>query len=380
MSTIFYFLLLLLFVQIVLMENYRRWFLKLRTFIPSKNTSVTKFSVIIPARNEALNIEQCLLTVLNQQYPVELFEVIVVDDFSTDDTSAVVQRLQQQYPNLQLLQLSQMVYEKQLNSYKKKAIELAIKRATGDWIVTTDADCFVTDQWLFNYDNFIQLNKPVFIAAPVKFINSGSFVSIFQCLDFMSLQGITAASVHQGIHSMCNGANLAYSKIVFNEVDGFKGIDNIASGDDMLLMHKVYLKYPDRVQYLHAPSSVVQTLPMATWKDFLNQRIRWASKADKFKDKRIFAVLAFIYFFNLSFFSLPFLAIWHIETWWYLPVMLAAKTIIELRFMLPVAKFFKAEKMLWWFPIMQPVHIIYTVTAGWLGEFGNYSWKGRTVK
>ena len=380
MSTIFYFLLLLLFVQIVLMENYRRWFLKLRTFIPSKNTSVTKFSVIIPARNEALNIEQCLLTVLNQQYPVELFEVIVVDDFSTDDTSAVVQRLQQQYPNLQLLQLSQMVYEKQLNSYKKKAIELAIKRATGDWIVTTDADCFVTNQWLFNYDNFIQLNKPVFIAAPVKFINSGSFVSIFQCLDFMSLQGITAASVLQGIHSMCNGANLAYSKIVFNEVDGFKGIDNIASGDDMLLMHKVYLKYPDRVQYLHAPSSVVQTLPMATWKDFLNQRIRWASKADKFKDKRIFAVLAFIYFFNLSFFSLPFLAIWHIETWWYLPVMLAAKTIIELRFMLPVAKFFKAEKMLWWFPIMQPVHIIYTVTAGWLGKFGNYSWKGRTVK
>ncbi len=380
MSTIFYFLLLLLFVQIVLMENYRRWFLKLSIFIPSKKTALTKFSVIIPARNEALNLAQCLLTVLNQQYPVELFEVIVVDDFSTDDTSAVVQRLQQQYPNLQLLQLSQMVYEKQLNSYKKKAIELAIKRATGDWIVTTDADCFVTDQWLINYDNFIQLNNPVFIAAPVKFINSGSFVSIFQCLDFMSLQGITAASVNQGIHSMCNGANLAYSKMVFNEVDGFKGIDNIASGDDMLLMHKVYLKYPDRVQYLHAPSSVVQTLPMATWKDFLNQRIRWASKADKFKDKRIFAVLAFIYFFNLSFFSLPFLAIWHIETWWYLPVMLAAKTIIELRFMLPVAKFFKAEKMLWWFPIMQPVHILYTVTAGWLGKFGNYSWKGRTVK
>ncbi len=380
MSTIFYFLLLLLFVQIVLMENYRRWFLKLSIFIPSKKTALTKFSVIIPARNEALNIEQCLLTVLNQQYPVELFDVIVVDDFSTDDTSAVVQRLQQQYPNLRLLQLSQMVYEKQLNSYKKKAIELAIKRATGDWIVTTDADCFVTDQWLFNYDNFIQLNKPVFIAAPVKFINTGSFVSIFQCLDFMSLQGITAASVNQGIHSMCNGANLAYSKTVFNEVDGFKGIDNIASGDDMLLMHKVYLKFPDRVQYLHAPSSVVQTLPMPTWNDFLNQRIRWASKADKFKDKRIFAVLAFIYFFNLSFFFLPLLTIWNTEIWWYLPVMLAAKTIIELRFMLPVAKFFKAEKMLWWFPIMQPVHILYTVTAGWLGKFGNYSWKGRTVK
>lgn len=380
MLIIFYFLLLLLLVQIVLMENYRRWFLKLSIFVPSKNKAATTFSIIIPARNEALNIEKCLLTILDQQYPAELFEVIVIDDFSTDDTSAVVQRMQQQYPNLQLLQLSQMVYEKQLNSYKKKAIELAINTAKGDWVITTDADCFVTNQWLKNYDDFIHVNNPVFIAAPVKFINSGSFVSIFQCLDFMSLQGITAAAVHQGIHSMCNGANLAYSKMVFYEVDGFKGIDNIASGDDMLLMHKVYMKYPERVQYLHAPSSVVQTLPMPTWKDFLNQRIRWASKADKFKDKRIFAVLAFIYLFNVSFFLLPVLAIWHTETWWYLPIMLIAKTIIELRFMVPVATFFKEQKMLWWFPIMQPFHILYTVTAGWLGKFGKYSWKGRSVK
>ena len=119
---------------------------------------------------------------------------------------------------------------------------------------------------------------------------------------------------------------------------------------------------------------------METWKDFINQRIRWASKADKFDDKRIFAVLVFVYLFNLSFIILPFAAIWNKNIWWYLLLMMAAKTIIDLRFMIPVAKFFSEEKLLWWFPIMQPFHIVYTVIAGWLGKFGKYSWKGRVVK
>jgi hypothetical protein len=119
---------------------------------------------------------------------------------------------------------------------------------------------------------------------------------------------------------------------------------------------------------------------METWKDFFNQRIRWASKADKFEDKRIFFVLVFIYLFNLSFVLLPFTAIWYKTVWWYWFLMIAAKTIIELRFMVPVAKFFKEQKLLLWFPLMQPFHILYTIIAGWLGKFGKYSWKGRVVK
>ncbi len=364
----------------MLIENYRRWFLKVKPFVNNNTSPTIIFSVIIPARNEEQSIEACLFTVLNQQYPSTLFEVIVIDDFSTDGTAIIVRSLQKKYANLQLLQLENMVYEKQLNSYKKKAIELAIQQAKGDWIVTTDADCFVIDQWLSNFDAFIQQNNTVFIAAPVKFIDTGSFVSRFQCLDFMSLQGITAASVQHGFHSMCNGANLAYKKATFLEVGGFKGIDNIASGDDMLLMHKIYLKYPESVKYLHSQSSVVSTEPMVTWKDFLNQRIRWASKADKFQDKRIFAVLAFIYFFNLSFIFLPFAALWNCHILYYWAGMLAAKTIIELRFMIPVSRFYSQQNLLWWFPVMQPFHILYTVSAGWLGKFGKYTWKGRIVK
>ncbi len=381
MVFILIFIVTLLATHALLIENYRRWFLKVETFIPSPAIlpGIT-FTVIIPARNEEYRIGLCLETVLNQNYPKHLFEVIVADDYSTDNTAGVIQSLQKQFSNLRLLKLEKVLQQKQLNSYKKKAIELAIQQAKGDWIVTTDADCIVTKDWLQNFNVFIQQRNSVFVAAPVKYTNAGSFVSIFQCLDFMSLQGITAASVHHGFHSMCNGANLAYNKKVFYEVGGFKGIDNIASGDDMLLMHKIYIRFKKQVHFLFSQKSVVETPPMETWKDFINQRIRWASKADKFDDKRILAVLVFIYLFNLSFLLLLLAAIRYKNVWLYLLVMIAAKTIIELRFMVPVARFFKEEKLLLWFPVMQPFHILYTVIAGWLGKFGKYTWKGRVVK
>ena len=371
----------LLIIHAVLIENYRRWFLKLSPFVLSETEKpTTTFTVIIPARNEAENIADCLRSIMVQTYPHQLFEVIVVDDYSTDDTAEIVKILQQQHENIQLLQLEKLLQQKQLNSYKKKAIEIAIQHATGDYIVTTDADCIINKKWLQNFDAFIRKTNAVFVAAPVRFEDTGSFVSKFQCLDFMSLQGITAASVVAGFHSMCNGANLAYSKNVFTQVGGFKGIDNIASGDDMMLMHKIYKHDKRSVGFLFSQDAVVVTKPMPTWKDFFNQRIRWASKADKFDDKRIIAVLALVYLFNLSFIIVPIVAFWYWKLWYWWGIMLILKILVELRFMWPVASFFKEEKLLWWFPVMQPFHIIYTVVAGWLGKFGTYKWKGRKVK
>jgi cellulose synthase/poly-beta-1,6-N-acetylglucosamine synthase-like glycosyltransferase len=364
-----------------LIESYRRWFLKVKPFtISNRAPSSIKFSVIIPARNEEEIIEVCLASVLAQEYPAELFEVIVVDDHSTDATSDIVRSIQKQHQNLRLIELQKVLEGKQLNSFKKKAIEYAVGQAIGDWIVTTDADCVVDRNWLKHFAAFVAENDAVFIAAPVKFKNTGSFVSIFQCLDFISLQGITAASVYNGFHTMCNGANLAYKKAVFNAVGGFAGIDNIASGDDMLLMYKVYKKYPAQVKFLLSDRAIVETLPMGSWRAFFNQRIRWASKADNFDDRRIFWVLVLVYLINVTLLILPVVAIWQPRVLLYWLILLLVKTAIELRFMYPVALFFNEVKLLKWFPVMQPVHILYTVVAGWLGKFGKYSWKGRTVR
>ena len=353
--------------------------------IHKKNT--TKISIIIPARNEEQNIGSCLKSIIDQTYPAHLFEIIVVDDHSTDNTVQIVQSFNKK--NIHCIFLKDFV-RGTFNAYKKKAIEVAITQSTGDLIVTTDADCFMDKNWLQTIASFYEVYKPAFIAAPVSINCDNRFLSIFQALDFMTLQGITGASVYKKMHSMCNGANLAYEKIAFREVGGFKGIDNIASGDDMLLMHKIYQRYPNRVLFLKSKEAIVQTQAMDTWKNFFYQRIRWASKADKYDDKRILPVLILVYFFNLLLLVLPVMAIfrntissffsYQLSTIKYWLGLMVLKTLIELFFLFPVAKFFDKQIILWWFPLAQPFHILYTIVAGWLGKFGSYTWKSRIVK
>ncbi len=357
----------------ILLLLYRKWWYRLQWKAPSKDyTPSVQFSIIIPARNEAGNIKACLQSISQLNYPTHLFEVIVMDDFSEDDTVAVAQH----FSNVKVISLKDTVTEK-INSYKKKAIETGIEQATGAFIVTTDADCIVPANWLRNFAWLIEQQQSIFIAAPVAMKEETSFIKLFQSLDFLSLQGITAASVGAGFHSMCNGANLCYSKEAFTAVDGFTNIDHIASGDDMLLMHKLYKQFPEKVHYCKAADSIVLTNPVETVGEFFRQRIRWASKADKYDDKRIFWVLLLVYLLNVFLLIVFIGALFHSALWMLFAVCLLVKTIVELIFMMPVASFFKKEKLLIWFPLMQPFHIIYTVVAGWLGKFGRYEWKGR---
>jgi len=206
------------------------------------------------------------------------------------------------------------------------------------------------------------------------------FLQLFQFLDFLTLQGITAASVSSEFHAMCNGANLAYERKVFYEVNGFEGIDNIASGDDMLLMHKIWKKYPGAVSFLKSHDAIVLTQPMKTWSSFINQRIRWASKATYYKDWRIFSVLLLVYLFNLSFLLLFVAGFFNFDYWIWLAGLWAAKTLIEIPFVNSVARFFGKQNLIVWFFFFQPLHIIYTIISGLFGQFGKYEWKGRRVK
>ena len=351
-------------------------------------TLSTTISVIIPARNESANIINCLLSIKNQTYPVHLFSVFVIDDHSTDNTASLVRSCNM--ANVQLISLSEFISAAPINSYKKKAIESGIAQSSARLIVTTDADCSFPNNWLQTIASFYETHQPAFIAAPVEIDGSKSFIEIFQSLDFLSLQGITGASVQKKMHSMCNGANLAYERAAFIEIDGFKGIDGIASGDDMLLMHKIYKRYPHRVKFLLSKDAIVETEAVKNIHSFFNQRIRWASKADKYDDKRILPVLLAVYFFNVFLVMLPLMAIYSNTSFGFFAIrfsmlqawllLLVLKTCLELFFLFPVASFFGKKKLLWLFPFMQPFHIIYTITAGWLGKFGSYQWKGRKVK
>ncbi|MEY4823521.1 MAG: hypothetical protein RLZZ75_434 [Bacteroidota bacterium] len=363
----------------VLMALYTRGHWNLRAFVAKGKTPQTKFSIVIPARNEAANIENCIAGILAQNYPSHLFELIVIDDFSEDETANIVGSIALQYNNVRLLRLQDFTKDENIVAYKKRAIEIAIEQANHPWIVTTDADCSFTNNWLASYDAYIQEHNCVMIAAPVSYKNTGSFLSVFQVLDFISLQGITAAAVGSGSHTLCNGANLCYSKEAFESVGKFSGIDHLPSGDDMLLMHKMKRSYPEKIGYLYAQDAVVTTAPSATLDLFIQQRIRWSSKALGYQDKIIFWILLLVYLVNFS--LLVYLPVNLIETGninnWL--VFIGCKTLVEVPFMYAAAKFFKQQKLLWWFLLMQPFHILYTVVAGWFGTFGSYKWKGRTV-
>ena len=360
-----------------LLIYYRQSWLSIPDFKPAVNaTPATKISIIIPARNEEENIAACLDSIIDQNYLTHLFEVLVVDDHSVDNTNKIVLRYWDK--NVKLINLKDFVAPGEINSYKKKAIEIAIQQSTGELIVTTDADCIASNNWLSTIAAFYEERKPEFIVIPVAINSSSRFIEIFQSLDFMTLQGITGASVHKKIHSMCNGANLAYTKKAFKAVDGFKGIDKIASGDDMLLLHKIYTRYPEGIAYLKSTKAVIQTQPVHSVGQFFNQRIRWASKADKYDDKRIFVVLLLVYFFNV-WILLVGIGVFFFPISMHLIILLTAKTIVELLFLFPVGSFFNQLKLLWWFPIAQPFHVLYTVIAGWLGKFGSYKWKERKV-
>jgi poly-beta-1,6-N-acetyl-D-glucosamine synthase len=340
--------------------------------VASTSLQQTKISVIIPARNEETNIGQLLQVLQKQTYPKELFEVIVVDDHSTDGTVTVVQ----QFPAVKLIQLK----KDGINSYKKKAIETGIAAASGELIVTTDADCLPSQNWLKTIASFKEERGSVFIAVPVVIDCNSSVLQVFQAMDFMVLQGITGAAVHKKQLSMCNGANLAYEKNAFDKVKGFDGIDNIASGDDMLLMHKIWKQFPDKVHYLKSKEAIVSTQPMKTWKSFFNQRIRWASKAKHYGDKRIILVLLLVYLFNLSFLALASVGFFCHHYWLYLAGLWIAKTIIEFPFVYSVSSFFGKQFLMKYFFFFQPLHIFYTIISGLLGQFGMYEWKGRRVK
>jgi cellulose synthase/poly-beta-1,6-N-acetylglucosamine synthase-like glycosyltransferase len=204
-------------------------------------------------------------------------------------------------------------------------------------------------------------------------------LQIFQQLDFLSLQGITAAAVSAGFHSMCNGANLAYRKDIFWSVGGFTGHEHLASGDDMLLMHRIKERYPNQIGYIFSRDSLVLTEPMDNWGDFFQQRIRWASKAESYKEKKIFGVLLGVWLLNACLAAGMFLALLQQVSYTNWLIFVLMKTIGELYFLTPVARFFQAEALLAYFPFLQPVHIIYTVIAGWLGKFGSYQWKQRKI-
>lgn len=339
----------------------------------------TKVSIIIPARNEAERIGDCIASILKQNYPAALLEVIVVDDHSEDNTVQVVNNFRNK--QVRCISLAAWLKEKEgVVAYKKEAIAAGIANSSGQLIVTTDADCTMGPNWLRQIVGKYEVYKSVMIVAPVDFNKDNSFLDAFQSLDFMSMQGITAATHELKMGNMCNGANLAFTRAAYDAVGGYKDIDHMASGDDYLLMMKMQKAFPGRIDYLKSQEAIVSTPPQPDLKSFLQQRIRWASKSGKYDDKIMTLVLTFVYLFNLSLLVLAIMCFFNYTAILLSGAMLLIKIVAEMIYLFPVARFFGKAKQLLYFPFLQPFHVAYIVFAGFMGFIGVYKWKGRTVK
>jgi cellulose synthase/poly-beta-1,6-N-acetylglucosamine synthase-like glycosyltransferase len=345
--------------------------------IPASYSPSVLVSILIPARNEAENIRKCLDSIFQQTYPSNLFEIIVIDDHSEDETVQIINNIND--PRVKLLKLTDFSKPGKHLSFKKKAIEIGISNAKSQLIVTTDADCIAPANWLKTIVAFYETKQLKFIAAPVNFHEEKSMFERFQSLDFLGMMGVTGAGIRGKLMNMCNGANLAYEKKAFEEVNGFEGIDHLASGDDMLLMQKIAQRFPDKIGFVKNIDAVILTKAQPNLNSFMNQRIRWASKTSAYKEWKVTFILIMVFLFCcniiLSFLLIPFYGFLMVLVFIF---QLLIKSVMDYFFLNKMANFFNRKDLMNSFIPAQFLHIAYIVGIGFLSVFiKKYYWKGR---
>jgi cellulose synthase/poly-beta-1,6-N-acetylglucosamine synthase-like glycosyltransferase len=311
--------------------------------VPFKVTSIpsTRVSVIISCRNEVERLPALLQNIRAQDYPTELLELIIVDDHSTDGTFETASALN----NPVMFHLL-----RNKGRGKKEAIRTAIMASHNNLIISTDADCTMGKSWIKTIASFSEKNSPDLIICPVQLSGKGGFYGSFQKLEFLSLQGVTAGSVMAGKAIMCNGANLAFTRETYLQHEGNLHFE-LASGDDVFLLHSLKKESGSKIMWLESADSVVSTLPSPTIMSYLTQRSRWISKWNKYDD-RITIVTGILTFSAVLLQLAAFVALFiNISFIWIFLTILILKSIPDFMILLnTTARYGKKELMCWFLP------------------------------
>lgn len=269
----------ILILYVLLIGSLIIGFHRIKEFKPQKTAPHIRFSITVPFRNEAKHLPKLLKSISALSYSHAHFECLFVDDESSDDSVKIItNHLKNSGIDFQILK-----NQRQSNSPKKDALTAAIQQSKFEWIVTTDADCIVPSEWLSTLNAFIQEQATQMVVGPVNYTSeSSSFLTLFQTLDFLSLQGSTIGGFGIGKPFLCNGANLAYQKDTFIQLQGFDGNNSIASGDDVFLFEKFVKQDAKQVRYLKSKLALVETYPLNSWKEVVEQRTRWAAKSGSY--------------------------------------------------------------------------------------------------
>ena len=330
-----------------------------------------KLSIVVAFRNEAKHLPRLIESLERQSLSSSLFEVILVDDHSMDDSFAVLNERNQEIKNL--------IVAKNVGVGKKAAIETAINLSRGEIIVATDADCVHHSEWLAQHLYYHSLEEVKFISGPVRLLNPKNAFERWQQLEFAGLNAIGAASIFSKSPDMCHGANISYKKSVFYEVGGFAKHKHIPSGDDQLLMHEIFRLYPDGLFFIPNENAMVDTAYPIGLKGFFHQRIRWISKMHFYQHPLLKLQLYASFFFLSAIVVFGFLSILNLSNWVYFLSLFLIKTAADYNFYSHTLSFYRLSNRKRFFLISELVHIIYILSLGILSLFVTYQWKDRKI-
>ncbi len=330
-------------------------------------------SVLVPARNEARNIEACLESLRNQTYPNDRFEVVVIDDHSTDETAQVVEKFISDKPNFRLLHHRNNGSQP---TYKKQALNFAIQSVSSEIVMTIDADTIAQPFWvesmISQYDS-----RTGMVAGLVTFAREmeESLFHKMQTLEFAGIVFCGVGGVGNKNPLICNGSNLSYRMQAFRDAGGYEGNLHLPSGDDDLLLQNIHKNTDWKVRYSVAYETVNYTRPAKHLKSFLNQRARWASKSLHYPSKMLFPVLFSIYlYYALIFILLPFTVAGLFPVKFYLAGLLL-KIVPEFLVMVKSMAVLRRRNLLLLFPLAQFFQVPYILYAGLMGFLNKFSWK-----
>ena len=351
-------------------------FNKVETFKLQDLAPKTKFSIIIPFRDEAEHLSGLLQTLKALNYPKNYFEILFVNDASSDESVAIINKaFKTETINFKIIDSIRLT-----ESPKKDAITTAINLSKFNWILTTDADCLLPKYWLDCYDEFIQTHHAVCIAGPVKFVGPSSFFNRFQIMDTLSLQGATIGGFGIKKPFLCNGANFAYKASEFKAIKGFEDHNTIASGDDVFLLESFVKQYPTQVHYLKTNKAIVATHITKTLSELTQQRLRWASKTSHYKSLFVKGIGLIVLTCNLVCITLIPLVLLQITSIKTAALLFVIKFSIDLLLLFKIARFFKQETILLSYTFASFIYPFYNCYIAILSLFTTYQWKGRTFK
>jgi glycosyltransferase involved in cell wall biosynthesis len=328
----------------------------------------------VPARNEEENVNTILDCLSNQSLSNSFYEIIFVDDHSTDQTHVLAETAR--ISNLKVLSLKNSNSE---YSAKKAAIAYGISKARGDIIVTVDADCRYQTTWLITMLSYFEKNKLQSLSGPVLIQDNNSLLDSFQALDVKGSVAFMAAGILHKSHFMAFGANFMYSKEKFEKYMSSGWKPEIATGDDMFLVESIAIENDQQVGFIKNKNSIALTSAEPGLKALLRQRMRWASKSKSYRHSGLKKVLTISFLFNLLVWINMFLAIFF-GTWffWNSVLLIFLKIATDYLILSRVGYYFNEPISRKYFIQNVILHSLYIVFIGMYGIFfKKYAWKGR---